>query len=179
MWMRLAFLTPVLVLGLLAIYFTAGLGHDPSKLPSVLINKPVPEFTLAAIDGSDRGLSSTDLKGRVVLVNVFGSWCIACLVEHPFLMKLKTENIIPIYGIDWREPDRKAGPDWLKKRGNPYTLIGDDPKSRGAIAFGVSGAPETFIVDKTGIIRYKYLGPLNPSVWSDTLFPIVEKLRRQ
>ena len=94
-------------------------------------------------------------------------------------MQLKENNIIPIYGIDWREPDRVTGPRWLAKFGNPYTLIGDDPKSRGAIAFGVTGAPETFIVDKNGVIRFKQIGPITPDRWAEVLFPIVERLRRQ
>ncbi|MDP6428851.1 MAG: DsbE family thiol:disulfide interchange protein [Rhodospirillales bacterium] len=176
---RLAFLAPILVLAILAIYFTLGLKRDPSKLPSVLINQPVPEFSLPPIEGSARGFSSNDLKGKVTLVNIFGSWCYACLAEHPFLMKLTREKIIPVYGIDWREKDRTAGPRWLKKHGNPYLLIGDDPNSRGAIAFGVSGAPESFIVDQAGIIRYKHIGVLNDTNWSQTLFPIIKKLRQQ
>ena len=94
-------------------------------------------------------------------------------------MDLKEKNIVPVYGIDWREPDRQAGPRWLKKFGDPYTLIGDDPKSRGAIAFGVTGAPETFFVDKKGVIRYKHLGPITEQNWSRTLKPILEALRKE
>ena len=94
-------------------------------------------------------------------------------------MELKEQNIIPVHGIDWRELDRQTGPRWLKKFGNPYTLIGDDPKSRGAIAFGVTGAPETFIVDKTGVIRFKFAGPMSPQIWNEKLFPIVQRLRKQ
>ena len=176
---RLLFLLPLAVFMVLAVYFYIGLSKDPSKLPSVLINQAVPEFALAPIKGRDKGLTSADLKGQVSLVNIFGSWCIACKIEHPFLMKLTREKIIPVYGIDWREKDRTAGPRWLKKHGNPYLLIGDDPNSRGAIAFGVSGAPESFIVDQAGIIRYKHIGVLNDTNWSQTLFPIIKKLRQQ
>ena len=176
---RLAFLTPILVLGFLAIWFTLGLKRDPSILPSVLINQPVPEFSLAALKSFERGFSHTDLIGKVSLVNIFGSWCYACLAEHPFLMQLTKNKVLPIYGIDWRETDRNAGPRWLKRQGNPYLLVGDDPKSRGAIAFGVSGAPESFIVDKAGIIRYKHIGVINTDNWQATLFPIVQKLRQQ
>ena len=175
---RLLFLTPILVLGVLAIYFTLGLQRDSKILPSVLINTPVPEFSLAAIEGAEQGFSSLDLKGKVTLVNIFGSWCYACLAEHPFLMQLTKNKVLPIYGIDWREQDRTSGPRWLKRRGNPYVLVGDDPKSRGAIAFGVTGAPESFIVDKAGIIRYKHIGVINEANWNQTLFPIVQKLRQ-
>ena len=103
----------------------------------------------------------------------------ACLAEHPFLMQLTKNKVLPIYGIDWREQDRTSGPRWLKRRGNPYVLVGDDPKSRGAIAFGVTGAPESFIVDKAGIIRYKHIGVINEANWNQTLFPIVQKLRQK
>jgi cytochrome c biogenesis protein CcmG/thiol:disulfide interchange protein DsbE len=94
-------------------------------------------------------------------------------------MQLKEKNTIPIYGIDWREPDRTAGPKWLKKYGNPYTRIGDDPKSLGAIAFGVTGAPETFIIDKNGIIRFKHIGPITKKNWNKTFKPILEELEKK
>ena len=176
---RLAYYLPLVLLGILAVYFAAGLGRNPATLESVLINQKVPEFNLAPIEGSSKGLSNADLKNQVVLVNIFGSWCVSCRIEHPFLMDLKEKNIVPVYGIDWREVDRQAGPRWLKKFGDPYTLIGDDPKSRGAIAFGVTGAPETFFVDKKGVIRYKHLGPITEQNWSRTLKPILEALRKK
>ncbi len=176
---RWAYYIPLVLLGILAVYFAAGLGRDPRTLESVLINKKVPEFSLAPIKGSTQGFSNADLKNEVVLVNIFGSWCVSCLIEHPFLMKLKEENIVPIYGIDWREQTVDAGPRWLKKHGDPFTLIGNDPKSRGAIAFGVTGAPETFFVDKHGIIRYKHMGPITQQNWDDTLKPILDALRKE
>jgi cytochrome c biogenesis protein CcmG, thiol:disulfide interchange protein DsbE len=175
---RLVYLLPLGVFLILASYFAVGLTKDPSRLPSVLINTPVPEFDLVAIKGRDRGFSSKDLKGEVSLVNVFGSWCVACRAEHPFLMKLAKEKLIPVHAIDWREEDRKAGPAWLKRYGDPYTLIGDDPRSKGAIAFGVTGAPETFVIDAKGLIRYKYVGPLSQQSWDKTLWPIIQKLRQ-
>ena len=176
---RLAYFLPLVVLGVLAAYFSMGLGRNPQELPSVLINTPVPTFDLAAIEGQTKGFSNADLAGQVTLVNVFGSWCVACQQEHPLLMKIAREKLIPIYGIDWQETSRTAGPAWLKRYGNPYTLIGDDPKSRGAIAFGVTGAPESFLVDKQGTIRYKQIGPITDRIWQKTLAPIIEELRRQ
>ncbi|MDA0241316.1 MAG: DsbE family thiol:disulfide interchange protein [Proteobacteria bacterium] len=176
---RLGYILPLGVMAILTVWFSLGLMRDPQYLPSALINSPVPEFSLAAIEGQERGFSSADIKGHVSLVNVFGSWCVACREEHPFLMQLKRDNVMPIYGIDWREENRQAGPRWLKRFGNPYTLIGDDPKSIGAIAFGVTVAPETFIIDKTGVIRYKHQGPITPQNWGRTLFPIIEKLRAE
>ncbi len=124
------------------------------------------------------GLASTDLRGEVSLLNVFGSWCVACAVEHPFLMKLKADGVVPIHAIDWREKNRAAGPAWLARRGDPYTRVGDDPDSRAAIALGVTGAPETFIIDRSGVIRYKHVGPITAEVWSKRLWPIVRKLQQ-
>lgn len=175
---RLGYFIPLAALAVLAVYFLLGLGRDPHVLPSALINTSVAVFDLPAIDGESRGFSSADLKGQVSLVNIFGSWCDACQKEHPFLMKLSRQNVIPVYGIDWREADRKAGPAWLKRYGNPYTLIGDDPKSRGAIAFGVTGAPESFLIDKDGVIRFKHTGPLTDEIWSKKFSPVISELRK-
>ncbi len=176
---RLVYILPLAVFLVLAAYFAVGLTKDPRALPSVLINQPVPEFVLAPIKGFDRGLTSGDLKGAVTLVNVFGSWCIACKAEHPFLMGIKREGRVPLHGIDWREVDADAGPAWLAKYGNPYTLIGDDPRSKAAIAFGVSGAPETFVIDRHGVIRYKHIGPMSARIWQQTLWPLIEELEKQ
>jgi cytochrome c biogenesis protein CcmG/thiol:disulfide interchange protein DsbE len=176
---RLAYIVPLAVFAVVAVYLALGLGMDPRSLPSVLIDQPVPAFDLKPIKGYERGFSSEDLKGKISLVNIFGSWCIACRIEHPFLMELKKKGIIPIYGIDWRETDPIAGPKWLAQFGDPYTLIGDDPESKAAIAFGVTGAPETFIVDETGTIRYKQVGPITADVWEETLKPLIDELRRR
>ena len=177
---RLLFIIPGVVFCILAMYFAVGLTKDPRQLPSVLINTPVEIFQLPPIKGRDtHGLASTDFVGEVALLNVFGSWCISCKIEHPFLMSLKQTGDVPLHGIDWREPDPDAGPDWLKREGDPYTLVGDDPDSKGAIAFGVTGAPETFVVDKKGIIRYKHVGPMSPEVWKNVIYPLVLSLRAQ
>ena len=174
---RLPYLLPLALFLLMAAYFWVGLGKDPHQIPSVLIDKTVEAFALAPIEGRDRGFSSEDLLGRVSLVNVFGSWCVACRIEHPFLMELRAKSVVPILGIDWREKNRSAGPAWLAEGGDPYTLVGDDPASRAAIAFGVTGAPETFIVDATGTIRYKHVGPITREAWEETLWPIVRRLQ--
>jgi cytochrome c biogenesis protein CcmG, thiol:disulfide interchange protein DsbE len=176
---RLMYLLPLGIFLVLAGYFAIGLTLDPRNMPSVLIDQEVPPFDLKPIKGYDEGFSSKSLKGQVTLVNVFGSWCVSCLVEHPMLMEIKRKNLVPIYGIDWREKDPDAGPKWLAKRGDPYTLIGNDPESKAAIAFGVTGAPETFFVDKRGFIRYKHVGPVTPENWESTLWPLVQELRKQ
>lgn len=177
---RILVLLPLAVFIFIAGYLAVGLTLDPQKLPSMLEGEPVPAFDLAALKGrDDKGFKNTDLKGDVSLVNVFGSWCVACRIEHPFLMQIKEKGIVPIHGIDWREPDEDAGPAWLKKHGDPYTLAGHDPHSKAAIAFGVTGAPETFVVDAEGVIRYKFVGPVNEEVWQETLAPLISHLREQ
>jgi len=174
---RLLYLLPPLIFVVLAVFFAVGLTKDPRKLPNMLKGKPVPEFALKPIKNrDDKGFASTDLNGGVSLVNVFGSWCVACRIEHPFLMEIKRAGRVPIHGIDWREEDPDAGPKWLIKHGDPYTLVGDDPNSKAAIAFGVTGAPETFIVDKAGVVRFKYVGPLNPKIWDTTIQPVLDEL---
>ena len=177
---RLMFTLPLVVFLVLAGYFAVGLTKDPKKLPNMLAGKPVPAFDLPPIKGrGDKGFANTDLNDGVSLVNIFGSWCVACQVEHPFLMELKASTDVPIHGIDWREVDPDAGPAWLKKKGDPYTLVGDDPKSRAAIAFGVTGAPETFLVDAEGVVRYKVVGPIDKQIWNETLKPLIDKLRAE
>lgn len=176
---RWFYLIPLAIFLVVAGYFALGLQRDPKAIPSVLLDQPVPEFMLPPIKGRERGLTSADLKGEVTLVNIFGSWCVACLTEHPFLMKIKREKLVPIHGIDWREESPDAGPRWLARHGDPYTLIGDDPRSQAAIAFGVTGAPETFVVDKQGVIRRKHVGPITKEAWDRTLWPLIQELRKR
>ena len=169
---------PVGLFLVVGLYFFVGLSLDPNKIPSVLIDRPVPEFDLPPVAADKTGLTSDDLRGEVSLVNIFGSWCAACRIEHPFLMHLSENNIIPIYGIDWRDKPGD-GAKWLARFGDPYSKVGDDQNGRVAIDFGVTGAPETFIVDRHGHIRYKHVGPIDRTVWQDTLWPIIEELRAE
>lgn len=178
---RALYLLPVLVFGVLALFFLKGLALNPREIPSVLIDRPVPEMALAGLPGRgpDTGLSTADLKGRVSLVNIYGSWCIACVQEHPYLVEIKKSGAVAIQGIDWRD-DPTMGAAWLKKHGDPYQRVGVDPApGRAAVDFGVTGAPESFIVDKAGIIRYKQIGPITPEVWTKTLLPIIRELDKK
>ncbi len=179
---RLMFITPLVAFAGLLVYLGIGLGRDPSIIPSVLINNPVPQFELASIkgrvEGDGDGLSSLDLVGEVSLVNFWGSWCISCRIEHPLLMQLAKRNEIPIHGIDWKDPEG-MGAEWLQKFGDPYAKIGDDADGRIAIEFGITGAPETFVIDKKGRIRYKYAGPITPQIWEHDIAPIVKELRNE
>ena len=175
---RFLFFVPVgLFLGLVA-YFMVGLTLEPSRLESVLIDTPFPEFELEPIQGFEQGLTNADFAGEVALVNIWGSWCAACLIEHPKLMEISEVGLVPIYGINWKDKPGD-GAAWLKRHGNPYTLIGDDPDSRVVIDLGVTGAPETFVVDQNGRIRYKHLGPISDGDWDKTMWPLIQRLRAE
>ncbi len=153
-------------------------GDDPRLVPTVLLNTPFPEMDLPTLPGrTEGGLATANLKGEVSLVNVWGSWCVACLAEHPTLVALDRQKLIPIHGIAWRDaPDASLA--WLAKNGDPYSRIGQDPRSAAAIALGVTGAPETFVVDAEGIIRYKHIGPITPEVWQTKLAPLIAQLKK-
>ena len=175
---RWAYFLPIGLMLVLAGFLVVGLGRDPKLVPSVLINKPVPDFNLAALPGRGQtGLSSADLKGHVTLVDIYGSWCVSCLEEHPTLLKIKQAGGVIIHGIDWRD-EPALGAQWLKDKGDPYDRVGVDPApGHTAVDFGVTGAPESFIVDANGVIRYKYIGPITPDVWNSTLLPIIRSLQ--
>lgn len=161
----------ILLLGALAF----GLTRDPRILPSELIEKPFPAFALENLEG-DALLNPSILNNQVSLVNVFGSWCVACTVEHPQLMALRDKPDLQLVGIDWRDT-REAANRWLVRNGNPYDVIIFDPNSKLIVELGVTGAPETFIVDKAGKIRYKHVGIITADDWDETLRPLVESLQ--
>lgn len=173
---RLLYLSPFIVVGVLVAYFGMGLARDPKLLPSVLIDRPFPPMDLPPIPGYRKGFATADLGGKVALVNVFGSWCVACQVEHPLLMELAKASEVPIYGIAWKEKDAADATAWLKQRGDPYSLVGNDQRGRAAIDLGVTGAPETFVVDRAGRIRYKQVGPITEDVWTLELQPLIRRL---
>ena len=174
---RLAFIMPVVAFLGLAAIFGIGLTLDPSEIPSVLIEKPVPEFSLPPVRGRALGLASADLKGEVSLVNVFASWCTACRAEHPLFMRLKVDGIVPIHGINYKDrPEDAAG--WLDNLGDPYTRIGADINGRVSIDWGVYGVPETFVIDREGRIAYKHIGAVTPKVLDEELLPLIRKLRQ-
>ncbi|OFX03859.1 MAG: thiol:disulfide interchange protein [Alphaproteobacteria bacterium RIFCSPHIGHO2_12_FULL_63_12] len=175
---RLILLAPLTLFVVLGGYFAIGLTRDPARIPSVLIDRPLPEFDLPPIEGFEKGFASDDLRGEVALINVFGSWCESCVIEHPMLMEIAANEDVLIAGLDWKDPNG-GGARWLEKNGNPYALVGDDAQGRTAIDLGVTGAPETFVVDRSGRIRYKHIGPITPQVWRETLKPLVEKLKEE
>ncbi|MBI3437903.1 MAG: DsbE family thiol:disulfide interchange protein [Proteobacteria bacterium] len=175
---RLILFIPVGLFVVVATAFWFGLDHDPSILPSALINQPMPQFTLAPVRQGDAEFVSNDVRGQVVLVNVFASWCGPCRQEHPTLVALASERHVPIYGINWKESpaDCRA---YLAQAGDPFTRIGSDESGRFALELGVTGAPETFILDRHSRIRFKQVGPITPEVWQQTIEPIMTQLENE
>ena len=176
----LRWLWAVLPIGVFAVigwFLYEGLSLDPKEIPSVLINKPAPEFNLPALPGHENGLARSDLGGEPVLVNVFASWCVACRVEHPILMEMQKSGEVPIYGLNYKDqPNEAVG--WLRKFGDPYDRIGSDINGRVGIDFGVYGVPETFVIDRNGVIVDKVIGPITPKILNEKLRPLLAELRK-
>jgi cytochrome c biogenesis protein CcmG/thiol:disulfide interchange protein DsbE len=180
--MRLSFGIPVASFAVLAALFGFYLyqigpgGKDIKQIPSVLIDKQIPDFKLPPIEGRDDGLRTADLKGKVSLVNVFASWCPPCRTEHPGLMRLAKEGFA-IYGINYKDSSKDAL-KFLTQLGDPYTRIGADTNGRVAIEWGVYGYPESFIIDRSGHIRYKHIGPITAQDLETVIRPLLEKLSK-
>lgn len=169
------YLVPLGIFAVMVVFLAVGLKLDPREIPSPLINKPAPEFTLRQLHQPEATFSSADMKGQVWLLNVWASWCLSCRVEHPFLMELAKTGEVPIYGLDYKDNDQ-AGRRWLAQWGDPYTLSIVDADGRVGIDFGVYGVPETFLIDKQGMIRYKQIGPLTREAIQQTILPMVREL---
>jgi len=172
---RLVYVFPLLLVVALGVAFYFQLGTDTQKLPSALIDKPLPDFSLPPIEGQGVALASTDLKGKVVLLNVWASWCPPCRIEHPILMSIAAGGT-PIYGVNYKDKPEDAK-RFLAQLGNPFVAVGADREGKLAIDLGVYGYPETFIVDANGIIRYRHAGPINKTDWELTFLPIVKRLQ--
>jgi len=174
---RLIFLAPVLVFVGLVVYFATPLlrGTDPSLIPSPLIDKPAPTFDLPPLPGYAKGVSSADLKGKVQIVNIFASWCVPCRAEAPALMTLAKDMHISILGINQKDKPADAL-EYLKELGDPYVAIGMDSDRHVSIDWGAYGAPETFIVDAEGRIRYKQAAPITQADIDDTIMPLIRQL---
>jgi len=153
-----------------------GLTLDPRKVPSPLIGKTMPAFELARLHDTQRTVSDTDIRGQVSVLNVWGTWCAGCRAEHDVLMRLARTGQAPIIGLNWKD-DRQLAQQWLRDLGNPYAMTGFDHDGRVAIDWGVYGAPETFIVDAAGVVRYKHIGPLTEEVVADKILPLIKQLK--
>ena len=169
------FLIPIGIFALLGYLLYYGLRLDPRKIPSPLVNKPLPAFSLPSLDNPDKILTNADLRGQVVMVNVWASWCVACKQEHPLLLQLAARKQVAIVGLNYKDT-RMDALNVLRGEGNPYDTVLVDASGRTGIDWGVYGVPESFIVDKQGIIRYKHIGPITPEAWDQTLWPMVRSL---
>ncbi len=172
----------VLFIGLVAFLFV-GLHRDPNEVPSPLINKPAPDFQLGRLNEPARTFTPKEMRGKVWLLNFWGSWCIACREEHPVLMKYSKTGEIPIFGVDYKygtdaADERSAATQMLAEEGNPYALVIYDPDGRTSVDYGVYGAPESFLIDKNGVIRFKQIGPITDEVWTNKILTLAKQLNQ-
>ena len=166
---------PVIVFAVLVAFLAIGLKLDPREVPSPLVNKAAPSFSLPLLAQPSNKLTPQDLRGKVWLLNVWASWCVSCRVEHPLLVELAKTGTVPIYGLNYKDK-RDDAMQWLRERGDPYLQSISDTDGRVGIDYGVYGVPETFVIDREGVIRYKQIGPLTPESLRDTILPLVRKL---
>ncbi len=171
------FLIPFGIFVALVLFLGVGLKLNPREIPSPLIGKPAPAFKLTQLNDADKTIAPADMLGKVWILNVWASWCVSCREEHPALMDLSRMNVVPIIGLNYKD-GRAEGVGTLQQFGNPYTVSGFDDQGRVGIDYGVYGVPETFVVDRRGVIRMKYIGPLTPQIISEKLLPLIKELNR-
>ena len=169
------FLLPLVIFIILVLFLAVGLKLKPREVPSPLIGKTAPAFRLAQLHDASKTIGPEDLRGQVWLLNVWASWCVTCRQEHPLLVEMKRQNLVPIYGLNYKDK-REDGLAWLKQFGDPYVLAAYDIEGRAGIDWGVYGVPETFLIDKAGIIRYKVIGAITPEIVQDKLIPLIKEL---
>ena len=171
------FLIPLAVFVVLVIFLAMGLTLNPRDVPSPLKDKPAPAFTLPQLAAADKSFSPADMKGKVWLFNVWASWCVSCRQEHPLLVSLAKEGSVPIVGLNYKDktPDAKS---WLAKYGDPYVISAVDLDGRVGIDYGVYGVPETYVIDKAGMIRMKHTGPITPESLKNQILPKIAELSK-
>ena len=169
------FAVPLIIFAALGLLLAYGLNLDPRKIPSPLIGKSLPAFSLPTVADPARKVGRDDMLGRVYLLNVWASWCVACRQEHPFLNELARNKVVPIIGLNYKDK-REDALGWLRSLGNPYELSLSDTDGRLGIDLGVYGVPETFVIDKQGVIRYKQIGPITPEAWEKELLPRIREI---
>jgi len=173
--MKAKFLVPLLLFFALVGFLAVGLKLDPHEVPSPLINKPSPAFKVPQLAQPEAMFSPEDVKGKVWILNVWASWCVACREEHPLLVEFSHKKLLPVDGLNYKD-QRPDGMAWLSQFGNPYDASLFDSDGRVGIDFGVYGVPETFIIDRDGVVRMKHIGPLTPEVIQTEIEPMVRKL---
>ncbi|HEC19921.1 MAG TPA: DsbE family thiol:disulfide interchange protein [Gammaproteobacteria bacterium] len=172
----LRYIVPLVVFLGVAGFLLKGLDLNPREVPSPFIDKPAPDFTLQKLLTPEVQFSNKDMLGKVWLLNVFASWCVACRSEHPLLVQLSRANLVPIYGLNYKDAPSDAK-NWLQQLGNPYTASLIDYDGKVGIDYGVYGVPETFVIDKQGVIRHKVIGPVTPAALDNCVLPLVKKLQ--
>jgi len=176
--MKAKFFIPLILFLLLAAFLAFGLKLDPREVPSPLIDKSAPAFRLARLDTPEAAFGLEEMRGQVWLLNVWASWCVACRQEHPLLVEMARRKIVPIIGLNYKD-ERADAQRWLKQYGDPYSVSVMDGDGRVGIDYGVYGVPETFLIDKAGVIRYKQIGPVTEQVLRDVLLPKIQELSRE
>ncbi len=174
--MKLRLYVPLAAFAALALMLGAGLKLDPREVPSPFIGKPAPAFSLPQLHQPERQLASADMKGQVWMLNVWASWCVACRTEHPLLVELSRQDGITIVGLNYKDDPRSAL-EWLQRLGDPYATSVVDRAGRVGIDYGVYGVPETFVIDRAGVVRFKHIGPVTPEVWTTRLQPLIRSLQ--
>ncbi len=173
----LRLLLPLAAFLILVAFLWVGLSRDPREVPSPLVGKPAPTFQLAQLHAPDKQLSTADMQGQVWLLNVWASWCVSCRIEHPLLVELAKANVVPVIGLNYKDK-ASEGKAWLAQNGDPYRLSIVDADGRVGIDFGVYGVPETFVIDKKGIVRYKQIGPITVEALEQKILPLVRELQK-
>ena len=171
------YLLPLGIFLVLVVFLGIGLGLNPREIPSPLIDKPAPAFELVQLHEPGKSLTTQDMRGQVWLLNVWASWCVSCREEHPVLVALAKTRVVPIVGLNYKD-QRPEALRWLQQFGDPYVLSIVDGDGRVGINFGVYGVPETFVIDKAGVIRYKQIGPVTPKALQEKILPLVAKLQQ-
>ena len=164
------YVIPVVVFAVMIPIFVIGLGRNKNEIPSPLLNQQAPQYALPSLDNPNATVGSDSYKGELALVNVWATWCVGCRQEHEFLMELSERNIVPIFGLNWRD-QRDMALRWLDELGDPYFATAYDEEGRVGIDWGVYGAPETFLVNEEGVVVYKHLGPLDEATWQREFVP--------
>ena len=171
------FLIPLGLFVVLVVFLAIGLRHDPHEVPSPLINKPAPVVRLAQLKDPSTTFTAEEMRGKVWLLNVWASWCVTCRDEHPLLLEYARSKAVPIYGLNYKDK-REDALGWLGDLGDPYVLSVSDLDGRVGIDYGVYGAPETYVIDRDGVIRFKQVGPVTPDIWEKEVLPLVKQLNK-
>ncbi|MDT5062459.1 MAG: cytochrome c biosis protein CcmG, thiol:disulfide interchange protein DsbE [Acidobacteriota bacterium] len=171
------FILPLALFLVLVVFLAIGLSRDPHEIPSPLVDKPAPAFALPVLSDPQQSFKLQEMRGKVWLLNAWASWCVACREEHPVLLELSRSGVVPIYGLDYKD-ERQDALAWLEQFGNPYTQVLSDADGRVGIDYGVYGVPETFVIDRNGVIRYKQIGPITEEALEKKIIPLVKELQK-